>query len=113
MIGPIVRHPRIVVVLEVDCSAEDGPVPRDHFIQAVRLEGDMMQRRFDDRHCWPPELFPSLTAIVIAVPRPLLVRVLCWSTFGAIVAHRGKFRGWHVHFGSKADIAERETNVRF
>src|SRR6516165_10434192 len=83
MIGPIVRHPRIVVILEVDCSAEDGPVPRDHFIQAARLEGDMMQRGFDDRHCWPPRLFPSLTAIVIAVPRPLLVRVLCWSTFGA------------------------------
>src|SRR5262249_42860409 len=57
MIGPIVRHPRIVVVLEVDCSAEDGPVPRDHFIQAVRLEGDMMQRGFDDTHCWPPRTF--------------------------------------------------------
>src|SRR5262249_62169917 len=51
MIGLIVRHPRIVVILEVDCSAKDGPVPRDHFIQAVRLEGDMMQRGFDDRHC--------------------------------------------------------------
>src|SRR6516164_5674310 len=68
MIGPIVRHPRIVVILEVDCSAEDGPVPRDHFIQAVCLEGDMMQRGSDDRHCWPPKLFPSLTAIVMRFP---------------------------------------------
>src|SRR5215467_8120578 len=51
MISLIVRHPRIVVILEVDCSAKDGPVPRDHFIQAVRLEDDMMQRGFDDRHC--------------------------------------------------------------
>src|SRR6516162_3711782 len=57
MISLIVRHPRVVVILEVDCSAEDGPVPRDHFIQAVRLEGDMMQRGFDDRHCWPPKTF--------------------------------------------------------
>src|SRR5262249_26414737 len=46
-----------------------------------------------------PKLFPSLTAIVIAVPRPLLFRVLCWSTFGAIVAHGGKFRGWNVRLG--------------
>jgi hypothetical protein len=68
MIGPIVRHPRIVVILEVDCSAEDAPVPRDHFIQAGRLEGDMMQRGSDDRHCWPPKLFPSLNAIVMRFP---------------------------------------------
>src|SRR6516165_4122076 len=101
MIGPIVRHPRIVVILEVDCSAEDGPVPRDHFIQAGRLEGDMMQRGFDDRHCWPPKLFPSLTAIVMRFPRPLLVRVLCSSAFGAIVAHGGKFRGWNIRLGQK------------
>ena len=57
MIGLIVRHPPIVVILEVDCSAEDGPIPRHHFIQAGRLEGDMMQRRFDDRHCGLPKLF--------------------------------------------------------
>jgi hypothetical protein len=62
MIGLIVRHPRIVVILEVDCSAEDGPIPRNHFIQAGRLKGDMMQRGFDDRHCWPPKTFPTFTA---------------------------------------------------
>src|SRR6516162_7318404 len=75
-----------------------------------------------------PKLFPSLTAIVIAVPRPLLVRVLCWSTFGAIVAHGGKFRGWNVRLGQnwtfrsaramsalppKADIGTQSRNVRF
>src|SRR5262249_58006192 len=48
-----------------------------------------------------PKLFPSLTAIVIAVPCPLLVRVLCWSTFGVIVAHRGKFRAWNVRFSNR------------
>jgi hypothetical protein len=52
MIGLIVRHPPIVVILEVDCSAEDGPIPRHHVIQAGRLEGDMMQRGFDNRHWW-------------------------------------------------------------
>src|SRR6516225_8594964 len=62
MIGPIVRHPRIVVILEVDCSTEDGPIPRDHFIQAVRLEGDMMQRGFDDRHCQPPKTVSTFIA---------------------------------------------------
>src|SRR5215813_11763917 len=62
MIGLIVRHPPIVVILEVDCSAEDGPIPRHHFIQACRLEGDMMQRGFDDRHCWPPKTFSTFIA---------------------------------------------------
>src|SRR5215467_3063336 len=62
MIGLIVRHPRIVVILEVDCSAEDGPIPRHHFIQAARLEGDMMQRGFDDRHCWAPKTFSTFIA---------------------------------------------------
>src|SRR5262249_41845217 len=60
-----------------------------------------------------PELFPSLTAIVIAVPRPLLVRMLCWSTFGAIVAPREKFRRWNVRFGSEADIHPPSADVRF
>src|SRR6516165_2352817 len=62
MIGLIVRHPRIVVILEVDCSAQDGPIPRDHSIQAGRLEGDMMQRGFEDRHWWPPKTFSTFTA---------------------------------------------------
>src|SRR6516164_226583 len=62
MIGLIVRHPPIVVILEVYCSAEDGPIPRHHFIQAGRLEGDMMQRGFDDRHCWPPKTFSTFIA---------------------------------------------------
>src|SRR6516165_7443053 len=75
-----------------------------------------------------PKLFPSLTAIVIAVPRPLLVRVLCWSTFGAIVAHGGKFRGWNVRLDQnwtfriaramsalppKADMDRHGRDVRF
>src|SRR5215467_4163325 len=62
MIGLIVRHPPIVVILEVDCSAEDGPIPRHHLIQAARLEGDVMQRGFDDRHCWPPKTFSTFIA---------------------------------------------------
>jgi hypothetical protein len=45
MIGLVVRHPPIVVILAVDCFAEYGPIPRHHFIQSARLEGDMMQRR--------------------------------------------------------------------
>src|SRR5262245_57393144 len=103
MICPIVRHPRIVVILEVDCSAEDGPVPRDHFIQAARLEGDMMQRGFDDRHCWPPRAFSIAHrnryrgSPPTARSRALLVNF--WSN----AAHRGKFRGWHV--GQKQTFA--------
>ena len=62
MIGLIVRHSPIVVILEVDCSAEDGPIPRHHFIQAGRLEGHMMQRGFDDRHWWPPKTFSTFIA---------------------------------------------------
>jgi hypothetical protein len=60
MIGLIVRHPPIVVILEVDGSAEDGPIPRHHFIQASRLESDMMQRGFDDGHCGLPIASPSI-----------------------------------------------------
>src|SRR5215831_9354599 len=56
MIGLIVGHPPIVAILEVDCSAEDGPIPRHHFIQTGRLEGDMMQPGFDDTHCGLPKL---------------------------------------------------------
>src|SRR6516225_9492298 len=59
MIGLIVGHPPIVVILEVDCSAEDGPIPRHHFSEAGRLEGDMMQGGLDDRHCWPPKTFSA------------------------------------------------------
>src|SRR6516225_2625574 len=84
MIGPIVRHPRIVVILEVDCSNEDGPVPRDHFIQAVRLEGDMMQRGFDDRHCWPPKTFS--------------------------IAHRNRYRGSPLTAGSRALLVNFRSN---
>src|SRR5262245_36907096 len=84
MIGPIVRHPRIVVILEVDCSAEDGPVPRDHFIQAVRLEGDMMQRGFDDRHCRPPKTFS--------------------------IAHRNRYRGSPPTAGSRALLVNFRSN---
>src|SRR5215470_16316056 len=85
MIGLIVRHPRIVVILEVDSSAEDGPIPRDHFIQAGRLEGDMMQRGFDDRHCGLPKLFPhsslslnaalksSTNCLVVIGARPTMI----------------------------------------
>src|SRR6516162_5479374 len=62
MIGLIVRHPPIMVILEVDCSAEDGPKPRHHFIQVGRLEGDMMQRGFDDRHWWPSKTFSTFIA---------------------------------------------------
>jgi hypothetical protein len=62
MIGLVVRHPPIVVIPEVDFSTEDGPIPRHHFIQAARLEGDMMQRGFDDRHCRPPKTVPTSLA---------------------------------------------------
>src|SRR5215813_8314363 len=55
-------HQADFVILEVDCSAEDSPIPRHHFIQAGRLEGDMMQRGFDDRHWWPPNTFSTSIA---------------------------------------------------
>jgi hypothetical protein len=77
MIGLIVRHPPIVVILEVDCSAEDGPIPRHHFLQAARLEGDMVQRGFDDRHCWPPKTFSTLE---IGVGDHLLINPVCCRT---------------------------------
>src|SRR6516162_7010308 len=107
MISLIVRHPRVVVILEVDCSAEDGPVPRDHFIQAVRLEGDMMQRGFDDRHCWPPKTFS-----IAHRNRNRGSPAHCWFCRSTRCA-QGKFRGWNVRFGSGADIARLLSNVRF
>src|SRR5262249_26414736 len=113
MIGPIVRHPRIVVILEVDCSAEDGPVPRDHFIQAVRLEGDMMQRGFDDRHCWPPKTFSIAHRNRYRGSPPTAVSRALLVNFRSNRCARGQVPWMECPLGSKLDISECPSDVRF
>src|SRR5215471_14320111 len=104
MISLIVRHPRVVVILEVDCSAEDGPVPRDHFIQAVRLEGDMMQRGFDDRHCWPPKTFSIAHRNRYRGSPPTAGSRALLVNFRSNRCARGKVPWMEYSLGSKADI---------
>jgi hypothetical protein len=123
MIGLIVRHPPIVVILEVDCSAEDGPIPRHHFIEAARLEGDMMQRGFDDRHCWPPKTFSTFIAQLIAGYQALALRGSApYRTrapsvelpMSALVQKRtSRLEISMSALPTKADIDQRNCHVRF
>ena len=66
VIGGVVGGPGRDAVAEIHLGADDEPIPRDHLVEAARLDGDVMEFRLE--HLAFPQKAPAVGAAGLMLP---------------------------------------------